>query len=358
MLEEPAVYLYNSQPAARTIQKRSPNMKNTFRKLLPGICIVISVLFLAAALMQCGCSDKKKDPFFIPSAKAPERPDVGGTSYNCAAHVGDLLTYQFNTIDNLFSFAVLKGEFSGDIGCGSLTPLGGFGPEVYTTSTNDTVVLLPDKLALIGTNSAWLVAGVPEMAVSYNVSNIEGYYNFVEYTNVGGTPTVHWGTLRLDANTWQYWLHEDGATSGTQPELSGTWADQGTGVINISMFGGAIKVAFGMLYPSANGNIFVMDLKEDNGILLGVKQQNVTSGDFDGTYDSLDTEGTPLFTVTVAGGTITDLSGPSTLYYNDPWTGFVSDHNNITGVMSTDGVLFAVRHPLSGAQSAVAGIKE
>jgi hypothetical protein len=113
-----------------------------------------------------------------------------------------------------------------------------------------------------------------------------------------------------------------------------------------------------MVYTSGNDNILVLDQFYENGMLIGVKQQPATSGDFDGIYDVLDTQGTALDTVTVAGTSLTGALGTATLIYNAPWTGMVTDGVNLAGFFSPNGVFFGVNNAIPGAFFAVGGIKE
>ncbi|TET34150.1 MAG: hypothetical protein E3J72_14995 [Planctomycetota bacterium] len=329
-------------------------MKSAVRKRIPAICLMMAILFLAVSLMPGGCRKKKKKLFF-PPPPAPERPEVGGTVYNAAASVGDLLSYQINTGTLEYSYAVMKGEYFGDIGCGSLIPMGGFGPNVYTTSGNDTVVLLPDKLALIGTDNGWLIAGVPEVSGSYTFADIGGYYNYVGYEidEDTGVPEADYGTLHMDRGTYKVWFFDDGATTANPPDVSGTWFDKGNGILDF--YWGIIKIGYIMIYPSVNGNILIIDMAVNNGIVLGVKQQPVTSGNFDGTYDVLDTMGSPLDTVTIAGTSLTGALGSRTLIYDIPWTGMITDGADFTGLLNPEGIFFGV---LTGTPSAIAGIME
>ncbi|TET34148.1 MAG: hypothetical protein E3J72_14985 [Planctomycetota bacterium] len=334
-------------------------MKSSLRKRIPAICLMATILLLTVSMMQVGCSKKKKDKFWLPPPAPPERPDVGGTVYNAAAAVGDLLSYQINTGTLEYSYAVLKGKNFGDYGNGTLTALGGFGPNVYSTSGNDTIALLPDKFALIGTVDGLLIAGVPEVSTPYNASQIEGYYNYVQYDIEGtDTPGVEWGTIRIDQGTWQAWEYIDGASVPDPPDAAGSWIDKGNGIVDIYFSFPYIKIGYMMVYTSGNDNILVLDQFYEKGMLIGVKQQPATSGDFDGVYDVLDTQGTALDTMTVAGANITGALGSSTIFYNIPWTGMITDGANLAGFFSPNGVFFGVNNLTPGAYYAVGGIKE
>jgi len=90
-----------------------------------------------------------------------------------------------------------------------------------------------------------------------------------------------------------------------------------------------------------------------------VKQQSISSGNVNGTYDVLDTSEDEMYTVTVSGTSASTPDGIITLQYNCPWTGFVCEVGGYEGIylMTTDGIFFG-GYEYGSSSAILAGIKE
>ncbi|MBI5741154.1 MAG: hypothetical protein HZA16_10595 [Nitrospirae bacterium] len=272
-----------------------------------------------------------------------------GTTYNAAASIGDLLTYTVNTETLEYTYSFIEGTYAGATGNGTLSKASGYGDYVYTTSDGVPVVLLPNNLVIAALSNIDLIVGVPKLTTGYSTSEIAGIYNYVEYTNYGGS----YGTFQASAGgVWQSWDQTDAIGL---PDSSGTWTDQGNGVIYVYN-SSLMKIANAMLLPSAGGGkVIVIDFTgTKKGIGIGVKQQSITSGSVNGKYDILDSSESQMYTVTVNGTDVTTPLGSLTVIYDFPWTGFVYAPS-LGGLylMTPDGIFFG-----GDGYSVLAGIKE
>ncbi len=280
-------------------------------------------------------------------------PPPTGT-YNAAGSVGDLLTYTLN--NNLeYTYSVEEGIYKGSTGSGTLTPLTGYGNYVYTTTLGDPVVLLPNNLVIAGA-MGMMIVGVPELTTDYTPSEIAGLYNYVEYVNSAQS----YGTFEVfEDGTWKSWDETNKQLSTS--DGSGTWVDQGNGVIEV--MNGSTKIANAMLLPSSDGGkVIVIDYTGSrSGIGAGVKQASIGSGTVNGTYDTLSSIEDNVFEVTVSGTNVTTPEGTITISYNCPWTGLVCelDGGDIVGIylVTPDGIFFG-GYDHGFVSAIVAGIKQ
>ncbi|MHC4663975.1 MAG: hypothetical protein ACYS8W_20120 [Planctomycetota bacterium] len=324
------------------------------------IVLAVLVIFLVASVMAGGCGSKKKKPFYVPPTPLPDPIDVGGTVYNCAAAVGDLMTYQFNTSTLEYSYLVIEGSARGEIGNGTLTPVGGFGNNVYTTTDGDTVMLIPDVFAVLQTSDNTLIAGVPRVVGGYNASEIAGTYNYLTYDREDeGVPGTMYGTIVFNANgTWELWMLKDAVTSGGSPSSTGTWTEQENGIIYLYLaimpFG---KIGSGMFFPSPTGNLLVFDIAHEGGFIIGAEQWVLpTDGSLDGIYDVLDSRNNTLYTNTLAGTTLTTPGGADLFLHNIPWDGFGANMVDTLGFITPGGIFVSVCE--SGIEYVTVAIKE
>ena len=283
--------------------------------------------------------------------------DGGGTggvdvTYNAAANIGDLLTYTLNTTTRAYSYNFVAGSLQGTSHSGTLTPVPGYGDYVYETDQGAEVVLFPNNLIVGVTPGTDLFAGVPRLTTNYTVSECIGVYNYVDI--IGNNSS--YGTFQVGDGVWSRWSM--GNASGT-PSETGTWEDQGDGVIYA--YEGTTKVANVMILPaSGGGKTLILDYPS-GGMGIGVKQQSVSSGAVNGTYDVLDTQEDGLYQATVNGTTVS-FSPPGwqslTVEYNSPWTGFVSTPEESGIWLGTPDGIFVGGYTENGLDYIAAGIKQ
>ncbi len=336
----------------------------------PRSSCVLAALCLAAGLFAVsGCED---------SSTEPEEGTVG-TTYVAGVSGGDLLTYTLDTSALTYSYEIVESEFglTGQTGSGTLTQNA---DGTYSPSGEPaTLVVLPNTLIVgmvqlpVGAgNTDMLFAGVPQITTDYTPSGVAGTYNYITYECdeplSGGACTagyqVFYGTFQVDAGgTWQSCDRGDLTDPVSNPcsgtPLSGTWSDQGNGILAASV--GGTVMASAMLLPSASGGkVLIVDLKDrpaasaGPGILVGVRQVSLSGMDISGTYRYVSTEGyfgeaqvpdpnTPgisdsyqLTETTPAGGQQT-VNG--TFVRDDPWTGWLTTGDGtMVLVLPDDGV--------------------
>jgi hypothetical protein len=287
--------------------------------------------------------------------------DIGGTIYNSAQSVGDLLQVAFNPTTLQYGYTVIEGINAGDSGTGTLSLMAGYTEYVYETEDNVPVIVFPDNvfIAIPGGTDEGLMVGVPSLATSYTAADIAGVYNYVQFAGTGGDVANYegtYGTFRVNAGgTWDHLEEGNLPASGGTPDDSGTWSDQGNGIIYA--YRGAAKIANVMIHPSYAGSateqVLIIDINDQasdfRGIMLGVKQQSITSGSVDATYALLESDHTSITTIIVNGTTVTTPDGPVTVTYDSPWTGFVQAPDNTIVLMLPGGIFFGGGEDVDGA---------
>ncbi len=287
----------------------------------------------------------------------PTLPNVGGTTYNSAASVGDLLQVQLNLQSNppQYSYLGLEGEMKGETDQGTMTQKQGFGTYVYTVDRESTfVVSIPDYLALIAPEGGGLIAGVPQVVSGFTVADIEGEYNYISMTFDGDTPETQIGIFKIAGHNWSVWAGTTAVgnyfaakiSPPPTPDDGGTWEHAGGGIMHV--FRDSVKIANAMVLPSTNENVLVIDVCDQgsSGILLGIERQSVSSGSVNGTYDVLDPEYDELYTAEVGGETVAinypDGTQTKTMNYNEPGDGFieVGSSGDDYVLVNPDGVYF------------------
>ena len=281
-------------------------------------------------------------------------------TFNGAASVGDLLTYTLNPSTLEYAYSILEPASARTTGAGVLTPVSGFGQYVYTTSDNDTVLLFPNNLCLVAPRDGdGLIAGVPTLSTNYSTSGLAGDYNYVNAHVYGTNCDSDHGTFRVDAGgTWSAWSQSNFV--GVADE-TGTWVDQGNGIIYIYQnFGaGDVKVGHLMVLPgTSGGKLLVVDHyctvagNEKYGITLGTKQRTLSVGDLQGTLTVLDSDENAPYTVVISGTQVTSPGGTATWNLNSPWIGFAQDPVSLA-LPTVDGIIFG-----GNSTSIFAGVKQ
>lgn len=237
--------------------------------------MVLFVSLIMVALLW-GCGQQESTP--TPTTTLP--PVV--YNFNAAAAEGDLLTYAVDVANHTYAYNNITYGVSGS--------------GTYTVNTDGTIsldnggtgMLLTAEVMAAGIPGTdpdpdTIVVGVPTLSTSYGAS-ADGTYNFI---NSYGD----YGTFEVDtaAKTVAYYDISN-ATYGT-----GTYTDEGTGVIKYTDLGGTNNV---MLLP---GKVVVMD--QPDGMTVGVAATTEYGADVGGTYRWVDSEGSHgTFTIHIPAG--------------------------------------------------------
>jgi hypothetical protein len=307
-------------------------------------------LALVVCLGSTGC--KKKDDKAIPIIQ----PDVGGTHYYGASMFGDLLNVQVNEASALYSYLQLAGPNLIGVGQDALIPTTGLSTYAFYNadlSAPPMWALNPGKFVALG-GDGYNMLGVPVVSSQYTVASITGMYNILsmDYDPAEPSVTSDYGTLQINADhTWEIWFNVDGSTAPATSEDNGTWTDGGNGFVSTYSNEMGANIGKFAIYPSANGNIFVMQYGAYHpvygwmyGMLVGLPQTSVASGDFNGIYDAINSDATTFDQVTVSGGTVTTGGGPLTLTFDSPWTGMIQDSDGNYVIASQDGLIVIVSY--------------
>jgi hypothetical protein len=272
---------------------------------------------------------------------------IGGTIYNLAQAVGDLAQTAFNPTTLEYGFNVIEGINEGQSYSGTLSLMSGYTQYVYEAD-GVPVFVFPNNvfIAIPGEGDEGIYVGVPSLTTDYTASEIAGIYNYVQFGGTGGDVTNYegsYGTFKVDENeTWES-LEEGDLSTGTADD-SGTWEDQGNGIVYAKRDG--TKIANVMINPSYAGNtnekVLILDIHDGDfrGIMLGVKQQSITSGSADGTYALLESDAESIIPVTVSGTTVQTPNGNLPITYNSPWDGFVLGADDTLVLMLPGGIFF------------------
>lgn len=316
------------------------------RKIVP---LLFVFLALAVCFSSTGCKKSDDDPIII------IQPDVGGPHYYCASMYGDFLDVQLNETSALYSYRKLAGPTPLGVGQGAITPATGLGTHAYYDADPDDSTmwaLNPGHFLAIGGDD-FNMLGVPVVSGQYTVASITGMYNVLsmDYDRGDDSVTSDYGTLQINAdNTWKLWWTVDGSTAPATSDGEGSWADGGDGLISITdnTMG---KIGRMAICPSANGNILVMYYNIYHpvygsmyGLIVGLPQVSVSSGDFDGTYDAINSNDDIFDQISVSGATVTTGGGPFTLTFNSPWTGMMQGPGGEYIIASQDGLIVVVSY--------------
>lgn len=312
--------------------------------------LLLVFLALLVCLGSTGC--KKKDDKAVPIIQ----PDVGGTHYYAVSMFGDLLNAQVNEASALYSWLQLAGPNLIGVGEGALTPASGLSTYAFTDAdpADDTMwALNPGKFIAVG-GDGFNMLGVPVVSSNYTVASITGMYNILcmDLDPSDDSITSDYGTLQINADhTWELWWNVDGTTSPSSFDEDGTWTDLGNGLVTIYANGMGVNLGKLAFYPSVNGNLLVMHYGASHpvfgsmyGMIVGLPQASVSSGDLDGVYDAINSDAIAFDQITVSGATVTTGGGPITLTFDSPWTGMIQDSDGGYVIASQDGIVVVVSY--------------
>ena len=282
--------------------------------------------------------------------------DIGGIIYNTAEAVGDLLQVAFNPTTLEYGFNVIEGINEGQSDTGTLSLMTGYTQYLYETDDGQPVIVFPDNtfIAIPGGGDEGISVGVPSLTTDYTVDDIAGVYNFVEFAGTGGNIDSYegsYGTFEVKADgTWEAWDEGDLTSDtdiGGNEKTTGTWEDQGNGIVYAKKSNGN-KFANVMLHPayagSADEKVLIIDIcdteNDFRGVMLGVKQMELTSGNLDGTYTMLESDEGDILPISVSGTTVSTPGGDLTITYNSPWNGFMQGGEGTLVLMLPGGIFF------------------
>jgi hypothetical protein len=314
------------------------------KRVVLGIVLLLAV----ACLLSAGCKKKSDNPIII------IQPDVGGTHYYGVDMYGDLLNAQINEASEVYSWLQLAGPTPIGVGQGALTPASGLSTYAYYDADpdDDTMwALNPGKFAALG-GDGFAMLCVPVVSSQYNAASIAGMYNILsmDLDPDDGSVTSDYGTLEITAaGAWKIWWNIDGTAEPLLSDDEGTWTDNGNGLVTVFSAGLGGNIGNIAFYPSANGNILVMNYGVFHpmfgaayGMIVGLPQVSVASGDFDGTYDAIESDEIAFDQITVSGATVSTGGGPITLTFDSPWTGMMETDGGEYVLATKDGLIIVV----------------
>ncbi len=217
-----------------------------------------------------------------------------------------------------------------------------------------------------------LFAGVPALDTVYAPAAIAGIYNYIVFEcndPLDGDVCTSgyrsdYGTFKIvKLNTWEACSQgnlSDENVSCNHGIMNGSWEDEGDGVISIEY--GYAEIGKAMLLPSsAGGKVIVIDYKDRQdagpGILIGVKQQDISGEDLSGKYHYNSDEGgygdvevdnaANTYSGSYTGPDGSEQTTGGNLDGNSPWEGWLtadnfteadSDDDSIILILPGDGV--------------------
>lgn len=311
-----------------------------------GVFVVVCVVMYLA-----GCGGSSGGSSTTAGGGTAAVGSLGGTVYNTAVAVGDLAQVEFNASTNQYAYEIVSGSGQGEKSSGTLTKTHDY---LYQDADGSPVIIFPDNVFIAPSGGTGMLVGVPRLTSDYDATAIAGVYNYVELAGTSSQSfsdyTGAYGTFRVNSGgTWDA-LESGNLGGGASAGSSGTWTDQGNGVLIVKDSSGN-KIGNAMLHPNYNSSgttekVLIIDLCDSSGsgwygAMVGVKQQSITSGSVDGTYKLLESDESGLITVTVNGGTATTPGGSMPLNYDSPWQGFInSTADNTLVLISPSGIFF------------------
>ena len=330
-------------------------------------------LILTSSLLLIGCGGGGEDNNGTTTPTNGEET-VTSKKFNSSGSLGELLTYTIDTTNFTYSYEIVESDY------GLRETTGGddiVQNQDGTYSPSDApdirLILLPNTLLVGGADvtvgdvdTFMLFAGVPALDTSYTPAEIAGTYNYIVFEcddplDDEGACTSgyrsYYGTFEVDEfGTWNKCGEGDigDVTSNPcrGPPMPGNWTDEGDGIISITY--GADEIAKGMLLPSGGGGkVIVIDYidRQDAGpgILVGVKQQDISGEDLsgkyyfngdDGGYGDVEVDNA----ANTFSGSYTEPEGNEQtirgkLHRNSPWEGWLTSDNHTEADSADDNII-------------------
>jgi len=342
-------------------------------------CLFTIFLILTTAVLVMGCGENGEESTASTAGGDGATPATGeetvtAQKFNSSGSLGELLTYTIDTTAMSYSYEIVQSEFGlqDTSGSGLLIPNQEDG--TYSPYDNQDIhlILLPNTLLVGGVDvtvddvdTFMLFAGVPALETGYTPAEIAGTYNYVVFECDdpldSGVCTSgyrsYYGTFEIDEfGTWRACGEGDLTDVTSNPcsgdIMTGNWTDEGGGIISVTY--GSTEIGKVMLLPSgAGGKIIVLDFKDRQdagpGILIGVKQQDISGEDLSGKYHyNSDDGGHGDVEVDNAANTYSgsynqpDGSQQTTtgsLHRNSPWEGWLTADNYTPANAADDSII-------------------
>jgi len=348
-----------------------------FKTKSKGASLFTIFLILASSLFLMGCGENGEDSTTSTTGGDSTTPTTGeetvtAKEFNSSGSLGELLTYTIDTTAMTYSYEIVESEFGleGTSGSGTLVPNqdGTYSPsddrDIHLTLLPNTLIVGGADITVGDVDTFMLFAGVPALETGYTPAEIAGIYNYVVFECDdpldGGVCTSgyrsYYGTFEIvKLNTWQ--ACSQGNLSDEENVLciggimNGSWEDEGDGVISIKY--GFTEIGKAMLLPSsAGGKVIVIDYKDRQdagpGILVGVKQQDISGEDLSGKYHYNSDDGgygdVEVFDDDTYSGSYTGPDGSEqttrgNLDANSPWEGWLTADNFTEADSADDSII-------------------
>ena len=348
-----------------------------FKTKSKGASLFTIFLIFAASLFLMGCGENGEDSTTSTTGGDSTTPTTGeGTvtakEFNSSGSLGELLTYTIDTTNFTYSYEIVESGYglTGTTGSGNIVQNqdGTYSP---SDAPDIRLILLPNTLLVGGENvtvgdadTFMLFAGVPALDTVYAPVEIAGIYNYIVFECddplEDGVCTSgyrsYYGTFEIGKlNIWQ--ACSQGNLSDGENVLcsggimTGSWADEGDGVISIKF--GLSEIGKAMLLPSsAGGKVIVIDYKDHQdagpGILVGVKQQDISGEDLsgkyryngnDGGYGDLEVYDDDTYSGSYTGPDGSEQTTRGNLDANSPWEGWLTADNFTEADSADDSII-------------------
>jgi len=323
----------------------------------PTFVVDVAGAYVVQLIVNDGTVDSDPDAVTITGSAEAEK-------FNSSASLGDLLTYTIDTTNMAYFYEIVDSEYglTGTTGSGTLVQNqdGTYSPfddpDISLILLPNTVIVGGADVIVGGVDTFMLFAGVPALDTGYyKPAEIAGIYNYIvfecddpleEGVCTSGYRS-YYGTFEIEEdNTWKACDEgdigdvESNPCSG--PPMTGNWIDEGDGIISITY--GGTEIAKAMFLPSgAGGKVMVIDFKDRQdagpGILIGVKQQDISGEDLSGKYHYNSDDGghgeLEVYDDDIYSETNTE-SATGSLHRNSPWDGWLTSDNNTVADATDD----------------------
>lgn len=328
--------------------------------------------------MLIGCGESGEDSTTSTTEGDSTTPTTGeetvtAKEFNSSGSLGELLTYTIDTTAMTYSYEIVESDYglADTRGSGDLIENqdGTYSP---SDDLDIRLILLPNTLIVGGADitvgdadTFMLFAGVPALETGYTPAQIAGIYNYLVFECDdpldSGVCTLgyrsYYGTFEIyEDGTWKACGKGDlGDTTSnpcSEPPTTGNWTDEGDGIISVRYGGNEIGNA--MLLPSgAGGKVIVIDFKDRQdagpGMLIGVKQQDISGEDLSGEYHYNGDDGgygdvevdnaanTYSGSYAEPDGSQQTITG--SLHRNSPWEGWLTADNYTPANAADDSII-------------------
>jgi hypothetical protein len=333
-------------------------------------------LAFTTAFLLIGCGEGDEDTTTPTAGGDSTTPTTGeetatAKKFNSSGSLGELLTYTIDTAAMTYSYEIVESEFGLQDTSGSGTLVAN---QNGTYSPSDDLdidlILLPNTLLVGGANvtvgvadTFMLFAGVPALDTVYDPTEIAGIYNYIVFECndplEDGVCTLgyrsDYGTFKIEEdNTWKACGEGDLSDTTSNPcstsPMTGNWTDEGDGIIGITY--GGTEIGKAMVLPSsAGGKVMIIDYKDRQdagpGILIGLKQQDISDEDLsgvyyynrdDGGYGDIEVDD-DTYSGSFTGPNGSEETTTGSLHRNSPWEGWLTADNHTTADASDDSII-------------------